>query len=309
MPLTLIVQANAAEAAYGQAKAGVLAAEANLNAVRAEPLAEDVAIAQTQLQEAETALEAVEVKLAKQTLVAPRSALVSQKLVNAGELASPGAVLLELSDIETVELTVYIPETKIGRVKLGQAAKVFVDAYESEVFDGVVSFIAHEAEFTPRNVQTKEERVNLVFAVKIMLDNADHRLKPGMPADAEILPGTQAEPIEKGPTPTLVPTPTVKPTDIPIPTSPPLEAIVTPTIGPSPTSTRTGSGTAQVEVTAWGLKVRTGPGIDNPTIAHLSQGEIVPVLDVDPDTGWLKVELPGGGTGWITGSKTYVSVK
>ena len=79
---------------------------------------------------------------------------------------------------------VEVSEVDVVGVELGQQAEVYVDAYPNEVFEGVVTFIAHEAEFTPRNVQTQEERVNLVFAVKIKLENADHRLKPGMPADA-----------------------------------------------------------------------------------------------------------------------------
>jgi HlyD family secretion protein len=186
-PLSLIAQANAAEAAYKQAEAAVLAAKANLVATKADPTPEDVAVAQAQLLEAEAALDAIQVQLDKLTLTAPRDGLISQKLVNPGELAAPGAVLLELSDIDTVDLTVFIPETRIGQVKIGQKALVYVDAYKDEVFKGAVSFIAHEAEFTPRNVQTQEERVNLVFAVKITLDNADHRLKPGMPADAELV--------------------------------------------------------------------------------------------------------------------------
>jgi multidrug resistance efflux pump len=186
-PLFLITQANAAESAYKQAEAAVLMAEANLTAVEADPTPEDIAVAEAQIREAEAAMALVDVQLAKQTLTAPRDGLISQKLVNPGELAAPGAILMELSDIDTVDLTVFIPETRIGEVQIGQPALVFVDAYPNETFEGKVSFIAHEAEFTPRNVQTQEERVNLVFAVKITLDNADHRLKPGMPADAELV--------------------------------------------------------------------------------------------------------------------------
>jgi len=186
-PLFLITQANTAESAYKQAEAAVLMAEANLTAVQADPTPEDIAVAQAQIREAESAMGLVEVQLAKQTLTAPRDGLISQKLVNPGELAAPGAILLELSDIDTVDLTVFIPETRVGEVKIGQKALVYVDAYPGESFAGNVSFIAHEAEFTPRNVQTQEERVNLVFAVKITLDNPDHRLKPGMPADAELM--------------------------------------------------------------------------------------------------------------------------
>jgi multidrug resistance efflux pump len=313
MPLSLIAQANATEAAYGQAEAAVQASQANLVAVKADPTLEDIAVAQARVLEAEIALALVEVQLAKQTLTAPRNGLISQKLVDSGELAAPGAVLLELSDIDTVDLTVYIPETQIGRVKIGQQARVYVDAYNSEVFEGTVSFIAHEAEFTPRNVQTQEERVNLVFAVKISLDNADHRLKPGMPADAEIL-STFSEAVESPsstatPQATLPPTSTPTPVNTPtaLPTQPGVEA--TPTTGAPPTPPEVTPATQTAEIVAWGLKVRSGPGLDHSVIAHLTQGEIVPILEVDPRTGWLKVELSSAETGWISGSSTFVSVK
>jgi multidrug resistance efflux pump len=310
MPLSLIAQANTAEAVYGQAEAAVLAAQANLNATQANPTAEDIAVAQAQLLEAEAASSAVEVQLAKQTLSAPRAGLVSQKLVNPGELAAPGAMLLELSDIETVDLTVYIPETQIGRVKIGQAAEVHVDAYSGELFEGVVTFIAHEAEFTPRNVQTQEERVNLVFAVKITLDNADHHLKPGMPADAEILPKmavTRPASPPPSPTPTVLPTATPTPVSR-TPTPKPTPTLSSAEIAPAEELEPASKAVGQAEVLSWGLKVRTGPGIAYADFAHLARGQVVPILSVDPATGWLEVELPSGDTGWITGSQTYVAV-
>jgi multidrug resistance efflux pump len=311
MPLTLIAQAHSAEAAYGQAQAGVAAAAANLQAAKAEPLAEDIAVAQAQLLEAEAALQKLQVQLAKQTLTAPRAGLISNKLVNPGELAAPGAMLLELSDIETVDLTVYLPETQIGQVQLGQQAEVRVDAYPGEVFDGLVTFIAHEAEFTPRNVQTQEERVNLVFAVKITLPNSDHRLKPGIPADAEILSTLQPQ---ASPTPSPQPSPTAGPE----PTATPrLISQVTPTRQAQPTPTPANSAveatpaiiSTQVEILSWGLKVRRGPGIDYPAFAHLKQGDIVPILSVDAASGWLEVELSSGESGWITGSEKFVKVR
>jgi multidrug resistance efflux pump len=80
-----------------------------------------------------------------------------------------------------------VPENQIGQVQIGQPVSVTVDAYPERVFPGAVSFIAGQAEFTPKNVQTREERVNMVFAVKVQLPNSDHALKPGMPADAVIL--------------------------------------------------------------------------------------------------------------------------
>ncbi len=311
-PVSLMAQANALEAAYRQAEAAVLMAEANLVAVKADPMAEEIAVAQAQLGEAETALVAINVLLAKQTLTAPRDGLITQKLINPGELAAPGMALLEVSDIDSVDLIVYIPETRIGEVKIGQEALVYVDAYGEEEFEGNVSFIAHEAEFTPRNVQTQEERVNLVFAVKITLDNADHRLKPGMPADAEILLFEQLSPTPK-PSSTPRPQATVAPTARPIPTGTatptqsPTRVNSTPTNSSHPTETPP---SVEAEIVTWGLNVRAGPGVDYPVVASLSQGETVPILDIDLNSGWLKVQPPADKqAGWITDNPAYVLIK
>jgi len=299
-PLPLVAQTDSAQAAYQQTEAAELAAEVNLLAVRAGPNPEDVAIAQAQVAEAKAALHLLEVQLEKQTLTAPRAGLVSKRLVEPGELAAPGKLLLELSDIETVELVVYLPETEIGQVQVGQQARVTVDAYGSETFPGVVSFIAHEAEFTPKNVQTREERVNLMFAVKITLDNADHRLKPGMPADAEIL-STLAPVAAERETEVTVEKTTV------LPTATPIRSVVPPTATPAPTPTAAPP-IQYAEVLAWTLNVRTGPGLAHEPVAHLNQGETVPVVSVDSRTGWLEVELPAGDTGWISGSETFVTL-
>jgi HlyD family secretion protein len=186
-PLALITQANAAQMAYEQTEAGVLVAEAQLTRVKAGPMPEDVAIAQAQVQQAEAALARIEVQLDKLRLTAPRNGIITDRPAQFGELAMPGATLMNLGDLDQVTLTVFIPETQIGQVRVGQIGRVKVDAYPDETFEGTVVFISPEAEFTPKNVQTEEERVNLVFAVKISLNNQDHRLKPGMPADAELI--------------------------------------------------------------------------------------------------------------------------
>jgi multidrug resistance efflux pump len=297
-PLSLIAQANTAWASYRQAEAAVLAAEANLAAVKAGPTPEDIAVAQVQVNEVEAALAAVKVQLAKQTLTAPRAGLISRKLANPGELAAPGATLLELSDLESVDLIVYIPATQIGRVKLGQKALVYADAYPGETFEGRVSFIAHEAEFTPRTVQTQEERVNLVFAVKITLANPDHRLKPGMPADAEILPEMYAA---AKPTATPQPTPTATPETRTTPVQQPTAAKPT-TLPPTTTPV------AQAEILSWALNIRSGPGIDYPVVDHLAKGDTVTVIDVDPASGWLQIQF-GQQTGWISNNPAYVLLK
>ena len=110
--------------------------------------------------------------------------LVTSRSVQIGETASPGAVLLTLADLDRVELTVFIPENRLGEIRLGQKVTVEVDSFPGKEYQGEVVYISSEAEFTPRNVQTKEERVNTVFAAKVRLPNPEHELKPGMPADA-----------------------------------------------------------------------------------------------------------------------------
>lgn len=105
-------------------------------------------------------------------------------------MATPGAPLLTLADLTQVTLTVYVPEPDVDIVQVRQAVQVLVDSFPGEAFSGHISYISAEAEFTPKNVQTKAERVNTVFAVKITLDNNDQRLKPGMPADAILAEGT-----------------------------------------------------------------------------------------------------------------------
>lgn len=188
-PLSVQAQVDAALAQYEMAQADVAAAQAQLDALRAGPTEHQVDMARAHLQEAEANSKALEVQLEKMGLKAPRAGLILERMVNEGEIAAPGSPLLRLADLDTVTLIVYVPEPQIGRVKVGQEAQVEVDSYPGQSFAGRVVFIAPEAEFTPQSVQTKEERATLVFGVKIEIPNPDHRLKPGMPADALIEAG------------------------------------------------------------------------------------------------------------------------
>jgi len=186
-PVVLQVQVNQAEAGYHIAEAAAALAKAKLAAAQAGPTAEEIAVAEAQVQLAESALALVSAQMAQLTITAPRDGTISTRTIDPGELAAPGATLLKLTDLDKVTLRVFIPETQIGRVRLGQTARVTIDSVD-RVFEGTVTYIANEAEFTPKNVQTKEKRVNLVFAVEITLENPEHILKAGMPADAEIMP-------------------------------------------------------------------------------------------------------------------------
>ncbi|MFN2246507.1 MAG: HlyD family secretion protein [Candidatus Promineifilaceae bacterium] len=180
----------AAEAQVKVAEGQLAQAHAQLDRLRAGATPEEIAAleaqvaqAQAAVQSAEALLSALDIQLEQSIVEAPVSGVVLQRLLQVGELASPGAPLFTLANLDEVTLTVYVPEAELGRVALGQEAEVLVDAYDQS-FPGEVVHIASQAEFTPKNVQTQEERVHMVFAVKIRLDNPEHLLKPGMPADA-----------------------------------------------------------------------------------------------------------------------------
>jgi multidrug resistance efflux pump len=186
-PQELNAQIAQAEAQYRAAEAAVGMAQAQLDGLKAGATSEEIAIAEAQVEQAQAALAKLTVQRDKQTLVAPVGGVVLEINVHAGELAMPGGTMLTLGDLDHVNLTVYVPEDKLGQVKLGQAVAVSVDSFPGQSFEGAVVRIADEAEFTPRNVQTKEERVNMVFAVEVRIPNPDYKLKPGVPADAAIV--------------------------------------------------------------------------------------------------------------------------
>jgi len=185
-PIQLNAQLHAAQASYDQSVAAVEIAQANLDRVLAGATQEQIAMAEAQVLQAEATLEQLYVQRDKMTLRAPIAGIVTALPVRVGENVQPGAPLLTLTNLDTVQLTLYVPETQIGRVKVEQRVRVTVDGLPGRTFEGKVHFIASQAEFTPTTVQTKEERAKTVFMVKVRLANPDHVLKPGMPADAII---------------------------------------------------------------------------------------------------------------------------
>ena len=193
-PLTLKAGLHSAEMRYSVAEARVAAARAALGELEAGPTGEEIAMAEAQMHQAEAAVRLVDAQIAQLTLVAPMDGVVTSRSGHAGETATAGAPLLTIANLDQVTLVIYIPETRIGQVQVGQEVEVRVDSFPERVFVGQVASIAGEAEFTPRNVQTQEERVNLVFAVKVHIPNPDYALKPGMPADATIQLAPGADP-------------------------------------------------------------------------------------------------------------------
>ena len=183
-PLAMVSQVHLAEAQYKVAVAGVAVAGAKVDVLKAGPTPEQMAVAAARVAQAESAVSALQTQINKMTLRSPIAGIVTSSSAHTGEAAVAGAILLTVANLDEVRLTIYIPEDELGRVYLGQDVEVQVDSFPGQVFTGTVAYISPEAEFTPKNVQTEKERVNMVFAVRVHLPNADHLLKPGMPADA-----------------------------------------------------------------------------------------------------------------------------
>jgi HlyD family secretion protein len=162
-------------------------AQADLGWKRVRPKESEVVTLERQRDQAEAALAEAESILADLTIVAPTSGTITTRMVNTGEVVMAGAPLLELVDLDRLYLKVYIPEIEIGKVRLDLPARIYTDAFPDQPFDATVGYIASKAEFTPKEVQTRDERVKLIYAVKLYLAaNPDHRLTPGLPADAII---------------------------------------------------------------------------------------------------------------------------
>lgn len=157
--------------------------------VRIGPRPEVIEAARHERNRAKAELGMTQVRLRDSTILAPLSAIVLTKRAEQGEVVNPGFPIVILINPDNLWLRVYIPESEIGLVGIGQVAMITVDSFPNRRFEGTVIEISSKAEFTPRTVQTKKERVNLVFGVKISLDNRERLLKSGMPADAEIMVG------------------------------------------------------------------------------------------------------------------------
>ncbi len=139
--------------------------------------------AQISVRVAQANLNLLDDQIAKMTVKAPVDGVVMTRTAEPGSVVNAGAVLLTLGRLDELTITVYVPEDRIGEVKLGQTADVSVDSFPEATFNARVDYISDQAEFTPRNVQTVSGRKNTVFAVKLTLDDSSGRLKPGMPAD------------------------------------------------------------------------------------------------------------------------------
>lgn len=175
-----------ASARYEIAVAQFNAARENLNKIKNFARPEELKQSEANLKRAEANAELLRKNIRDSYVLSPINGIVVQKYIEKGENVNPGASLFKISDLSIVDLIIYVSEEELGRVKLGQKSRISIDSFQDKNYEGEVVYISPEAEFTPKNIQTKDERTKLVFAVKIRIKNPNFELKPGMPADAII---------------------------------------------------------------------------------------------------------------------------
>ena len=171
-----------ARARLAEGKAIVKQAGSNLKKIDAAE--KEVEAARAQVQAARSAVDLAKIHLGYTLLRALFKGIITSRNIEPGEVVLPGREVMTLSDLSTVELKIFAGETEIGKVKPGQRVEVRVDSFPDKVYLGKVSFISPEGEFTPKIIQTHQERVKLVYLVKVSIPNPDLELKSGMPADA-----------------------------------------------------------------------------------------------------------------------------
>jgi HlyD family secretion protein len=145
---------------------------------------EEIEAARARFESAGARIAQIEQQLKDATIVSPVEGIVTERLIEPGELAARGTGVAVVADLAGAWLSAYVPETDLGRIRLGQKALVVSDDRQQR--EGMISFVASKAEFTPKNVQTRDERAKLVYKVKIRLPNSDGLFKAGMPAEARI---------------------------------------------------------------------------------------------------------------------------
>jgi HlyD family secretion protein len=176
---------DAARALVARAIASIKWAEAQrLDVTRKQ---QDLAARRADIERQRAQIALIDSQLADTVAASPIDGVVLVKSANVGEILAPGTTVVTIGDIDHPWLRGYINERDLGRVKLGTKAKITTDSYPGKVYWGRVSFIASEAEFTPKQIQTSEERLKLVYRIKIDVENPQHELKSNMPADAEIV--------------------------------------------------------------------------------------------------------------------------
>ncbi|MGC8898048.1 MAG: HlyD family secretion protein [Bacteroidota bacterium] len=181
-------QLDDAQTRYDVAAAQYKSAQETLAKLQKFAQPEEIKARAAQVQQAEAALNLAKIALDQSYITSPISGTITQKLLEVGDFANLGTPVYTVADLKKMKMTVYVTERELARIRLGDSAHVVLDGLPDYPFQGRVVYISPTAEFTPKNVQTKEERAKLVFAVKLEVDNRSNYLKAGLPAEATIFP-------------------------------------------------------------------------------------------------------------------------
>lgn len=171
-----------AKSRFDDREAALRQAKSNLKNIEATE--KEIEAANAQAKQAKAAMEQSDIQLQYARLLAPFNGIITSRNVEPGEVVTTGREVLSMADLSTVDLKIFVDETEIAKVKPGQDVDVKVDTFPNKTYKGKVAFISPEGEFTPKIIQTKKERVKLVYLVKVSIPNPDLELKTGMPADA-----------------------------------------------------------------------------------------------------------------------------
>ena len=179
-------QRDAAATAVTRAQAAHERARQNLSAIREGMRPEQISVNRATVNTARQSLEMSKVRLGFTELRAPATGVILVRQAELGEIVAVGTPVVTIADLDHIWVRAYVAETDLGRIRLGQSAAVHTDTFPGKQYTGRVAFISSEAEFTPKSVETHKERVALVYRVKVEVENPNHELKPGMPADLTI---------------------------------------------------------------------------------------------------------------------------
>lgn len=158
----------------------------NLKKVKSIIRPEEIGSAKANLKKSQAAADLIRKNIEDCTILSPVAGTITRKFAEAGEYVTPGSSLLNIADLSSVDLKIYIPEQHLGKIKTGDSVEVTTDSFNDRKYTGKIIYISSQAEFTPKNIQTEEERTKLVYAVKVRIQNPERELKSGMPADAII---------------------------------------------------------------------------------------------------------------------------
>ncbi len=179
-------QLDDAKARFQISEAQYNSAQQNFEKIKRISRPEELTVAQARVQQAEAQANLLRKQIADATIIAPTEGMITHRPIEVGELIGTGTIVATISQMQKMELMIYVSETELPNVRIGGSADVTIDAFPEKKFAAKVKYISPIAEFTPKNVQTKEDRTKLVFGVKLEIENSGGELKAGMPADAVI---------------------------------------------------------------------------------------------------------------------------